>query len=126
MRFATAPVWSVSLILRSTINDPIIVCKSYARRQKIRYNIGWLKAKTQLSAKRLCLYDSTALNFNTNCATLTMNSSFKKIISLGSLYSLGSISQGALFVLLFPIYTSFLSPYDFGVYWADVLLRLAC
>ena len=44
-----------------------------------------------------------------------MNSSFKKIISLGSLYSLGSISQGALFVLLFPIYTSFLSPHDFGI-----------
>ena len=44
-----------------------------------------------------------------------MNSSFKKIISLGSLYSLGSISQGALFVLLFPIYTSFLSPQDFGI-----------
>ena len=44
-----------------------------------------------------------------------MNSSFKKIISLGSLYSLGSLSQGALFVLLFPIYTSFLSPQDFGI-----------
>ncbi|RKU06094.1 hypothetical protein C6502_21655 [Candidatus Poribacteria bacterium] len=44
-----------------------------------------------------------------------MNSSFKKIVSLGSLYSLGSISQGALFVLLFPIYTSFLSPQDFGI-----------
>ena len=44
-----------------------------------------------------------------------MNNSFKKIISLGSLYSLGSISQGALFVLLFPIYTSFLSPHDFGI-----------
>ena len=44
-----------------------------------------------------------------------MNSSFKKIISLGSLYSLGSISQGALFILLFPIYTSFLSPQDFGI-----------
>ena len=44
-----------------------------------------------------------------------MNSSFRKIISLGSLYSLGSISQGALFVLLFPIYTSFLSPQDFGI-----------
>ena len=44
-----------------------------------------------------------------------MNNSFKKIISLGGLYSLGSISQGALFVLLFPIYTSFLSPHDFGI-----------
>ena len=44
-----------------------------------------------------------------------MNNSFKKVISLGSLYSLGSISQGALFVLLFPIYTVFLSPQDFGI-----------
>ena len=44
-----------------------------------------------------------------------MNSSLKKIVSLGSFYSLGSISQGALFVLLFPIYTSFLSPQDFGI-----------
>ena len=39
----------------------------------------------------------------------------KRTIQLGSLYSIGSISQGALFVLLFPIYTSFLSPHDFGI-----------
>lgn len=39
----------------------------------------------------------------------------KRTIQLGSIYSIGSISQGALFVLLFPIYTSFLSPHDFGI-----------
>ena len=39
----------------------------------------------------------------------------KRTIQLGSIYSIGSISQGALFVLLFPIYTSFLSPQDFGI-----------
>ena len=39
----------------------------------------------------------------------------KRTIQLGSVYSIGSISQGALFVLLFPIYTSFLSPQDFGI-----------
>ena len=39
----------------------------------------------------------------------------KRTIQLGSIYSVGSISQGALFVLLFPIYTSFLSPHDFGI-----------
>ncbi len=39
----------------------------------------------------------------------------KRTIQLGSIYSIGSISQGALFVLLFPIYTSFLSPRDFGI-----------
>ena len=39
----------------------------------------------------------------------------KRTIQLGSIYSIGSISQGALFVLLFPIYTSFLAPHDFGI-----------
>ena len=39
----------------------------------------------------------------------------RRTIQLGSIYSIGSISQGALFVLLFPIYTSFLSPHDFGI-----------
>ncbi len=39
----------------------------------------------------------------------------KRTIQLGSIYSIGSISQGALFVLLFPIYTAFLSPHDFGI-----------
>ena len=39
----------------------------------------------------------------------------KRTVQLGSIYSIGSISQGALFVLLFPIYTSFLSPQDFGI-----------
>ena len=39
----------------------------------------------------------------------------KRTIQLGSIYSIGSISQGALFVLLFPIYTSFLSTHDFGI-----------
>ena len=39
----------------------------------------------------------------------------KRTIQLGSIYSIGSISQGALFVLLFPIYTAFLSPQDFGI-----------
>ena len=39
----------------------------------------------------------------------------KRTIQLGSIYSIGSISQGALFVLLFPIYTSFLLPQDFGI-----------
>ena len=39
----------------------------------------------------------------------------KRTIQLGSIYSIGSISQGALFVLLFPIYTLFLSPHDFGI-----------
>lgn len=39
----------------------------------------------------------------------------KRTVQLGTVYSIGSISQGALFVLLFPIYTSFLSPQDFGI-----------
>lgn len=39
----------------------------------------------------------------------------KRTIQLGTVYSIGSISQGALFVLLFPVYTSFLSPQDFGI-----------
>lgn len=39
----------------------------------------------------------------------------KRTIQLGSIYSIGSISQGSLFVLLFPIYTSFLSTHDFGI-----------
>ena len=43
------------------------------------------------------------------------NRSDKKNSTTGSIYSIGSISQGALFVLLFPIYTAFLSPQDFGI-----------
>ncbi len=39
----------------------------------------------------------------------------KRTVQLGTVYSIGSISQGALFVLLFPIYTSFLAPQDFGI-----------
>ena len=39
----------------------------------------------------------------------------KRTVQLGSIYSIGSVSQGALFVLLFPIYTLFLSPQDFGI-----------
>ena len=39
----------------------------------------------------------------------------KRTVQLGTVYSIGSISQGALFVLLFPIYTSFLFPQDFGI-----------
>ena len=39
----------------------------------------------------------------------------KRTVQLGTVYSIGSISQGALFVLLFPIYTSFLAPHDFGI-----------
>lgn len=44
-----------------------------------------------------------------------MNKSFKKIISLGSIYSLGSLSQKALSFFFIPIYTTFLSIQDYGI-----------
>ena len=44
-----------------------------------------------------------------------MNKSFKKLISLSSLYSLGKFSELALSFVFIPIYTTFLSLEDYGV-----------
>lgn len=44
-----------------------------------------------------------------------MNKDFKKLISLGSIYSFGNISEKALSFFLIPIYTAFLSIQDYGI-----------
>lgn len=44
-----------------------------------------------------------------------MKSAYKKVVELMSTYSFGNIAQNALYILLVPLYTSVLTPKDYGI-----------
>lgn len=44
-----------------------------------------------------------------------MSKLYRKVLRLSTIYSLGSLGQNALAVILLPLYTSYLSPTDYGI-----------
>lgn len=44
-----------------------------------------------------------------------MKKIYKDVLSLSSVYAIGNIAQNALSIILIPLYTSYLSPSDFGI-----------